>query len=107
MKPSGLDPGAEGSEGAPEPGVDGLDGAQRPGWAFRAYILAGVVVFAAALAGSLGYAAAIGGGLLGMVAAWLVGDLFLHVRGADANLPYALFSRADGDRKAASRHRER
>jgi hypothetical protein len=80
---------------------------QRPGWAFRAYALAGIVVFAAVLAGGLGYAAAIGGGLVGMIAAWLAGDLFLHARGADAELPYALFNRADRDRRAASRHGER
>jgi hypothetical protein len=83
------------------------DQPQRPGWAFRAYALAAVVVFAACLAGGLGYLLTIGVSLVGMIVAWVVGDLFLHVRGADANLPYALFNGDGRDRKAASRDRER
>ena len=52
------------------------DQPQRPGWAFRAYALAAVVVFAACLAGGLGYPLTIGVSLVGMIVAWVVGDVY-------------------------------
>lgn len=34
-----------------------------------------------------------------MIVAWVAGDLFLHVRGGDADLPYALLNRAGATAK--------